>query len=70
VKTDGQKCIKEPKVHFCSFPSRNAPNSGRVNVAYIVGVWCYMGEIDCYVECVTVQNNKCTDSVQCETELY
>jgi len=27
-------------------------------------------ESDCYLECVTVQHNECTDSVQCATELY
>ena len=27
-------------------------------------------ESDCNVECVTVQHNECTDSVQCADELY
>jgi len=65
---DGQKCIEETKAHFCSFLSRNATKSGRVKVY----CWCLVLHRDrsSYVECVTVQNIKCTDSVQCATELY
>jgi len=46
-------------MNFCSFLSRNPPNTDRVNVQ----CWCYK-EAECYVECVTVQHTECTDSVQ------
>jgi hypothetical protein len=36
MKTDGQKCIKEPKVAFFSFLSRTPADSDRVNVY----CWC------------------------------
>jgi len=44
-----------------------------VQIVYSVQLNCINSnyrESDSYVECVTVQNFECTDSVQCANELY
>jgi len=69
MKTDGEKCIKEPKDTFLqlSFPKSPKQCQGEC-------ILCVFGvterQSDCNVECVTVQHIESTDSVQCAAELY